>query len=69
MNLGTEIKKLAIERAKTLKYLAEQIAKQKGKRFSPQNFSNKLKNGTVTIKELAIILDTLGYTIEFKEKL
>lgn len=52
----------------TLTELASVISKQKNKSFSVQNFSQKLKNGTVTLKEFEIILNYLGYSINFKQK-
>lgn len=68
MNIGKEIKKLTVEKGVTLTYLAKCIAKVKGKDYSVQNLSSKLKKGTVNCNELSIILDELGYVINFKEK-
>ena len=68
MNIGTEIKKLTIERGKTLTYLANCIAEKKGKEYSIQNLSAKLKKGTVNLNELSIILEALGYSIKFEDK-
>lgn len=68
MNISNEIKKLMIDNDVTLTELASVISKQKNKSFSVQNFSQKLKNGTVTLKEFEIILNYLGYSINFKQK-
>ena len=38
MNLGNEIKKLAIDNSVTLTYLAEGISRKKGKHYSVQNY-------------------------------
>lgn len=68
MDFRTEIKKLVIGKGLTLTFLAKKIEEKRGRKYSLQNFSTKLKNGTVTLREFSIILDTLGYSIEFKEK-
>ncbi|MDD3437488.1 MAG: hypothetical protein PHC64_10090 [Candidatus Gastranaerophilales bacterium] len=67
MNLGNEIKKLAIDNAITLTKLAESIAQSKRKKYSVQNLSSKLKKGTVNLNELLIIMETLGYTVKFEK--
>jgi len=66
MNIANEIRKLAIDNATTLTRLAELISKEKGKPYSVQNLSAKLKKGTVNLNELMIILKNLGYEIKFE---
>ncbi|MBO6087680.1 hypothetical protein J6P92_04955 [bacterium] len=68
MDIGKEIKKLTVERGLTLTYLAECISKEKGKHYSVQNLSSKLKKGTVNYNELVIILNKLNYKIKLEEK-
>lgn len=68
MNLGNEIKKIAIDNAVTLTYLAEEISKKKEKPFSVQNLSAKLKKGTANLNELSIIMELLGYKIKFEKE-
>ena len=68
MNISVEIRKLALEQAKTLTFLAERISEKKNKHYSVQNLSKKLKQGTVNINELSIILDELSYEIKFERK-
>ena len=68
MNIGNEIKKLTIDNCVTLTTLAEYISEQKGKPYSVQNLSSKLKKGTVNANEITIILDRLGYDIAFIKK-
>ncbi len=68
MNIGNEIKKLAIENGTTLTNLAKNISEKKGKPYSVQNLSSKLKKGTINYNELEIILDSLGYTFEISKK-
>ena len=69
MSISNDIKKLLIDKDITLTQLARVIADKKGKNFSIQNLSQKLKNNTVTLKEFEIILDTLGYKIIYAPKL
>lgn len=68
MNIGNEIKKLAVDNGITLTHLAKIIAKNKGKNYTVQNLSTKLKKGTANFNELNIILDEMGYTITFVKK-
>ncbi|MCQ2753423.1 MAG: LLM class flavin-dependent oxidoreductase [bacterium] len=68
MNIGNEIKKLAVDNCVTLTYLADCISKKKGKPYSVQNLSTKLKKGTANFNELTMILDELGYQIKFEKK-
>jgi len=68
MNLSNEIRKLLIDNDYTLTKIAEVISRKKNKNFSVQNFSQKLKNGTVTLREFEIILDELGYAVNFYVK-
>ncbi|OGH97640.1 MAG: hypothetical protein A2104_09795 [Candidatus Melainabacteria bacterium GWF2_32_7] len=68
MNLGNEVKKLAIDNAVTLTFLAEGISKKKGKHYSVQNLSAKLKKGTVNLNELSMIMEILGYKIKFQKE-
>ena len=68
MNLGNEIKKLAMDNAATLTFLAEEISKKKGKPYSVQNLSSKLKKGTVNLNELSMIMEILGYKIKFEKE-
>lgn len=65
MNIGKEIRKIIIENGTTLTHLAKCIADKKGKNYSVQNLSSKLKKGTANFNELSIILEELGYTIKF----
>ena len=68
MDIGKEIKKLSVEKGLTLTHLAKCISINKGKDYSVQNLSAKLKKGTVNCNELIIILNELGYNIKFEEK-
>ncbi len=69
MNIGNEIRKLAIDSKITLTQLAEYIAEKRQKPYSVQNLSIKLKKGTANFNELEMILEKLGYEIEFVKKI
>ncbi len=51
----------------TLTELAKYIEIKKQKPYSIQNLSTKLKKGTLNITELEIILERLGYNINFNK--
>ena len=63
MSISNDIKKLLIDKDITLTQLAKIISEKKGKNFSIQNLSQKLKNETINLRELEIILDALNYKI------
>lgn len=63
MSISNDIKKLLIDKDITLTQLAKIISEKKGKNFSIQNLSQKLKNETINLRELEIILDALIYKI------
>ena len=69
MSIANDIRKLLIDKDMTLTQLARIIAEKKGKNFSIQNLSQKLKNETITLKEFEIILETLDYKICYVPKL
>lgn len=67
MNLGNEVRKLSIDNGVTLTHLAHRISINKGKPYSVQNLSSKLKKGTANFNELSVILEELGYKIIFEK--
>lgn len=68
MSISNDIKKLLIDKDMTLTQLAKIISERKGKNFSIQNLSQKLKKDTLNLKELEIIMETLGYKICYLPK-
>lgn len=68
MSICNDIRKLLIDKDMTLTQLALVIAEKKGKNFSIQNLSQKLKNNTITLKEFEIILEALDYKILYIPK-
>ena len=68
LDISKEIKKLLIDSDITLTELARKKKNNKNKHYTVQNLSQKLKNGTVNAKEIAIILDCIGYSVYFVPK-
>jgi predicted transcriptional regulator len=67
MNIGNEIKKIAVDNGVTLTHLAKIIAEKKGKNYTVQNLSTKLRKGTANFNELDIMLNEMGYEIIFNK--
>lgn len=64
-----EVVKLLLTRELlTQKKLTEILSERSGKFYSPEVFSRKLTNGTITYNEVAMIADILGYEIKVEPK-
>jgi len=66
MRIVTELKEILYSKGLTLKYVAQELEKRLNKPYSLANLSNKLRNETITYREMRIIADIIGATIEFK---
>ena len=62
-----EIKNLVIDRDMTLKQLAEMIGKKQNKNYSLASLSQKLRNETISYKEIKLIAELLDYKIKFSQ--
>jgi len=60
-----EIKNLVNDRDMTLKQLAELIGKNQNRIYSLASLSQKLRNETISYKEIKLIAQILGYKIKF----
>ncbi len=60
-----EIKNLANDRDMTLKQLAQKIGEVQNKDYSLASLSQKLRNETISYKEIKLIAENLGYKIKF----
>ena len=60
-----ELKKKMLDVNVNLTELAQALGKRLNKPYSMQNLSNKLRNETITHREMLIIADILGYDIKF----
>ena len=63
-----ELKKILLDYDITLTELAEALSKRLNKPYSMQNLSNKLRNETISYREMLIIADILGCEIKFIKK-
>lgn len=62
-----QIKVLLAQEIMTLKELAPALGKELGKKYSADNLSHKLRNGTIPYNEMVIIARILGYKIKFEK--
>lgn len=60
-----DLKKVLLDANISLTELAEALGKRLGKYYSMNNLSNKLRNETITHREMLIIADILGYDLKF----
>lgn len=68
MSIINELKKVMLDVNVNLTELAANLSKKLNKPYSMQNLSNKLRNETITFREMLIIADILGYDIKFIPK-
>ena len=68
MSIMNDLKKVLLDVNISLTELAEALSKKLGKRYSMQNLSNKLRNETITHREMLVIADILGYHLQFIRK-
>jgi len=69
MSIITELKKVMLDVNVSLTELAACLGKRLNKPYSTQNLSNKLRNETITHREMLIIADILGYDLKFVRKM
>ena len=68
MSIMNDLKKVLLDVNISLTELAEALSKKLGERYSMQNLSNKLRNETITHREMLVIADILGYDLQFIRK-
>ncbi len=68
MSIIVELKKILLDANVNLSELAQSLGKRLNKPYSMQNLSNKLRNETITHREMLIIADILGYDLKFVRK-
>ncbi len=68
MSIIVELKKILLDVNVNLSELAQSLGKRLNKPYSMQNLSNKLRNETITHREMLIIADILGYDLKFVRK-
>ena len=68
MSIIVELKKILLDVNVSLSELAQSLGKHLNKPYSMQNLSNKLRNETITHREMLIIADIFGYDLKFVRK-
>ena len=68
MSIIVELKKVLLDVNVNLSELAQSLGQRLNKPYSMQNLSNKLRNETITHREMLIIADILGYDLKFVRK-
>lgn len=63
-----DLKKVLLDVNISLTELAAALGKRLNKTYSLNNLSNKLRNETITHREMLIIADILGYDLKFVRK-
>ena len=61
----SEIKNLVADRDITLTKLAEKMGERLGRKYSLASLSQKLRNGTISYREIMLIAEILNYKIIF----
>lgn len=60
-----EIKNLVADRDMTLTTLAQKMGEKLGRKYSLASLSQKLRNGTISYREVMLIAEILNYKIIF----
>lgn len=60
-----DLKKVLLDVNVSLTELAAALSKRLNKPYSLNNLSNKLRNETISYREMLIIADILGYDLKF----
>ncbi len=68
MRIITELKEILYTKGLTLKYIAEELGKILNKQYTLANLSNKLRNETITYREMKIIAQIINCELELKNK-
>ena len=66
--INVEVKLLVSLKGLTLTYVANELSKRLNKTYSLPSLSKKLKRGTISYEEIAIIADILDYDIKFFDR-
>lgn len=67
MRIVTELKEILYNKGLTLKFVAEELGKKVGKTYTLANLSNKLRNETITYREMKIIAEIIDCSLELTQ--
>ena len=65
MSVRNDIKVLLAETGQSITYLANEMTRLTGKKYSRSNISQKLMRGTLKYEEAKLIGEILGYELKF----
>lgn len=66
MRIITELKEILYAKGLTLKFVAQELEKRLNKPYTLANLSNKLRNETITYREMKLISEIIGSNLELK---
>ncbi len=66
MRIITELKEILYAKGLTLKFVAQELEKRLNKPYTLANLSNKLRNETITYREMKLIAEIIGANLELK---
>lgn len=62
-----KIKLLLAQNCVTIKQLSQMLTEKTNKIYTPKSLGHKLRRESLSIKELFIIMELLGYKVEFEK--
>ena len=68
MRIVTELKEVLYTKGLTLKFVAQELEKRLNKPYTLANLSNKLRNETITYREMKLIAEIINCSLELKMK-
>ena len=66
MRIITELKEILYAKGLTLKFVAQELEQRLNKPYTLANLSNKLRNETITYREMKLIAEIIGSNLELK---
>jgi len=66
MRIITELKEILYAKGLTLKFVAQELEKRLNKPYTLAILSNKLRNETITYREMKLIAEIIGSNLELK---
>lgn len=67
MSVKEDVKQLLAKEGKTMTWLAVEMTKTSGKKYTLKTISDKLARKTMQYEEFTMILKILGYTMVFEK--
>ena len=68
MRIVVEVKEKLDQKGLSLKYISEELSKKLNKPYSLANLSNKLRNETITYREMKLIAEIIDCELELTDK-